>query len=389
MEQERAWTDVVRKALRDAEIDPPPGVWQRLEREREAGVAGLRQRRVLWRIGAAAAVVALCLLGGELWRQAGRLSEVPAEYERLAEAVEFFASGAGEPEVPLLAAVATPVKGVEVCSGAETEVAEAVEAAASTESVETPARSDAERVENTKSAEKTSSAQGTVQHRSVGEGRAPGRASRVSGDTRATRRTSFGLFGGGALSGTRSTPGVPTRSGMGLPEVDENGVLTINHRLLYESCSFRHRQPLSFGLTVRREFPHGLSLESGAVYTLLSSEVTPAPGASAIDQRLHFIGVPLRMNWDFFERNRFSLYIGMGGMVEKCIAARLGGRKVRESAVQWSAAAAVGAQYRLGDVVGLYFEPDLSYYFTRTDLRTARTNSPLTFTLRLGARFSF
>ena len=79
----------------------------------------------------------------------------------------------------------------------------------------------------------------------------------------------------------------------------------------------------------------------------------------------------------------------MGGMAEKCIAARLGGRKVRESAVQWSAAAAVGAQYRLGDVVGLYFEPDLSYYFTRTDLRTARTNSPLTFTLRLGARFSF
>ena len=76
-------------------------------------------------------------------------------------------------------------------------------------------------------------------------------------------------------------------------------------------------------------------------------------------------------------------------MVEKCFAARLGGRTVREPAVQWSAAAAVGAQYRLGEVVGLYFEPDLSWYFTRTDLQTARTHSPLTFTLRLGVRFSF
>ena len=393
MEQEKAWTDVVRKALRDAEIDPPPGGWQRLEREREAGIAGLRRQRVLWRIGAAAAAVALCLLGGELWRQTGRLSEVPEEFERFSEAVESFVGGAGEAEELLLAAVAVPANSIggrfgdceapgEEAEAAE--VAEAVEAAASTGAVETPARSDAGR--------ETSSAEGTARRGGVCAGpstvRRPG-ASGVSGVARATRRTSFGLFGGGALSGTRSTPGVPTRSAMGLPVVDENGVLTINHRLLYESSSFRHRQPLSFGLTVRREFPYGLSLESGAVYTLLSSEVTPAPGAAAIDQRLHFVGVPLRMNWDFFARNRFSLYIGMGGMVEKCIAARLGGRKVRESDVQWSAAAAVGAQYRLGDVVGLYFEPDLSYYFTRTDLRTARTSSPLTFTLRLGVRFSF
>lgn len=49
----------------------------------------------------------------------------------------------------------------------------------------------------------------------------------------------------------------------------------------------------------------------------------------------------------------------------------------------WSALAAVGAQYRLGGMVGLYFEPEGSYYF-ETDLKTARTDSPLTLTLRLG-----
>lgn len=60
-----------------------------------------------------------------------------------------------------------------------------------------------------------------------------------------------------------------------------------------------------------------------------------------------------------------------------------------EPGVQWSALAAAGAQYRLGGVVGLYFEPEASYYFTETALKTARTDSPLTLTLRLGVRLSF
>jgi len=49
----------------------------------------------------------------------------------------------------------------------------------------------------------------------------------------------------------------------------------------------------------------------------------------------------------------------------------------------------VGAQYRVGGMVGLYFEPEGSYYFTETGLRTSRTDSPLTLTLRLGVRLSF
>jgi hypothetical protein len=52
-------------------------------------------------------------------------------------------------------------------------------------------------------------------------------------------------------------------------------------------------------------------------------------------------------------------------------------------------AGAVGAQYRLGNYVGLYFEPEVSHYFTETTLRTSRTDSSLSLTLRLGVRLSF
>ena len=108
-----------------------------------------------------------------------------------------------------------------------------------------------------------------------------------------------------------------------------------------------------------------------------------------VSQTLHFVGVPLRLNWRFVERGAFSAYLGGGGMVEKCVAARLGSESFGEKALQWSLAAALGAQYRLGNHVALYFEPELSCYLTDTELRTSRTDASPTLTLRLGMRFAF
>lgn len=106
----------------------------------------------------------------------------------------------------------------------------------------------------------------------------------------------------------------------------------------YRDYSFRHHQPLSFGLTVRKEFAHGLSLESGVNYTLLWSDVRMQSGREDISQKLHFIGVPLRLNWQFLETGRFSMYVGAGGMLEKCVSAKFGSKSVDEPKVQWSVA---------------------------------------------------
>ena len=157
----------------------------------------------------------------------------------------------------------------------------------------------------------------------------------------------------------------------------------------YDKSSFRHHLPLSFGLSFRREFAYGLSLDCGLNYTLLRSEVRLPYSSEEVGQTLHFIGVPLRLNWQFVERGPFSAYLGGGGMVEKCVAARLGSESVGEKALQWSLAAALGAQYRLGNHVALYFEPELSCYLTDTELRTSRTDASPTLTLRLGMRFAF
>jgi hypothetical protein len=207
---------------------------------------------------------------------------------------------------------------------------------------------------------------------------------------RPRRRTSVSLFAAGGVTGSSGASG-----GVG-PHLVMSDILVggtngtmAQLKYNYEDYSFRHHQPLSFGLSVRKEFAYGLSLESGVNYTLLWSDVSMQSGGEDISQKLHFIGVPLRLNWQFLETGRFSMYVGAGGMLEKCVSAKFGTKSVDEPKVQWSVAGAVGAQYRLGNYVGLYFEPEVSHYFTETTLRTSRTDSSLSLTLRLGVRLSF
>lgn len=225
--------------------------------------------------------------------------------------------------------------------------------------------------------------------------RSRGTADEPSADRRTrASRTSFSVHAGGGLSGgsagSTALPGLQMSASNDLSLMVGTGDnMTYVQRFDAGDNTYRHHQPLSFGVSVSKAFPYGLSLESGAIYTLVRSDVQTRHASEDVSQKLHFIGIPLRLNWQFFERGRLSLYIGAGGMAEKCVSAKFGTTSVSEPGLQWSAMAAVGLQYRLGEVVGLYFEPEGSYYFTETRLRTVRTDSPLTLSLRLGVRLSF
>lgn len=212
-------------------------------------------------------------------------------------------------------------------------------------------------------------------------------ASAAAGERR--RRSSIGAFASGG-TGAQSEVGRSTYNTAYADLLAPVGNdVVFGHRFEYPECSFRHRQTLSFGLSFRYEFAHGLSLGTGLDYTLLRSDVKLRFSSEDVGQTLHFIGIPLRLDWSFFRRSGFLIYIGAGAKADKCVSARFGSTSVDEPGVQWSVNGAVGAQYNLGHSVGLYFEPDVSYYFNGTKLRTARTDSPLDFTLRMGVRFSF
>ena len=103
-----------------------------------------------------------------------------------------------------------------------------------------------------------------------------------------------------------------------------------------EIVDIKHHQPISFGLSVRKGLAKGFSVETGLTYTLLSSDVEMSGGNAMIDQKLHYIGIPVRANWNFFDKDRFTLYVAAGGMIEKCVYGKLGSEKQTVKPVQWA-----------------------------------------------------
>ena len=151
------------------------------------------------------------------------------------------------------------------------------------------------------------------------------------------------------------------------------------------SGQYSHDLPLSLGLSVRVELTPRLSLESGLEYTYLHSVENFA--GSRLNQQLHFVGIPVRLDASLWTKGGFGIYAGVGVKVEKCVSAKLGRVACEEPRLQWSAEAFGGVQYQLSRRTSLYFQPALSWYFTKTDLPTYRTEHPLGVTLHAGLRF--
>ena len=114
----------------------------------------------------------------------------------------------------------------------------------------------------------------------------------------------------------QSSPDATAHSGMNLCSAG-NVVSTVpeGQEILYKgSVSYlsgrhqiahiKHRQPVSVGVTFRKNLPKRFSVETGLVYTLLSSEVTFEEGTRQLDQKLHYLGIPLRANWNFWNVHR-------------------------------------------------------------------------------------
>ena len=170
--------------------------------------------------------------------------------------------------------------------------------------------------------------------------------------------------------------------------VFEDGVPYL--RQAKQVVDIKHHQPISFGLSVRKALGNGFSLESGLTYTLLSSDAKLADNDQQIEQKLHYIGIPLRANWNFFDRKLVTLYVSGGGMVEKCVYGKLGSEKETVKPLQFSVSGAVGAQLNSTKRVGIYVEPGVAYYFDDgSDIQTIRKENPFNFNIQAGIRLTY
>lgn len=179
----------------------------------------------------------------------------------------------------------------------------------------------------------------------------------------------------------------------GLVEVPEDQMILFKNGvpyLEYRIENIKHHQPISFALSLRKKLFDNFSVETGLVYTMLSSDVKQTTSSSVLEQKIHYIGIPLRANWHFLDESRVALYLTLGGMVEKAVYAKLGSEKLDVNPLQCSLLGGVGAQFNMTKNVGLYAEPGVAYFFDDgSNIETIRKKSPLNFNMQIGLRFSY
>ena len=165
----------------------------------------------------------------------------------------------------------------------------------------------------------------------------------------------------------------------------------------------KHHVPVTVGASVKWGLSENWALETGLNYTYLYSELRSGAKSYIEDeQKLHYVGIPLKVQRSVWSNSIFSFYASAGGMMEKCVSGSLDRVTVDENnrksyfsedlnvkPLQFSVLASVGLQANFNKLLSLYLEPGMIYYFDdNTDVLTIRKDKPFNFNLQLGLRFN-
>ena len=155
---------------------------------------------------------------------------------------------------------------------------------------------------------------------------------------------------------------------------------------------YRHEIPKSFGVSARLHLTDRLSINTGLNYTRYASDRTRIFSDYTYQndrQCVHYLGIPVRLDWMIVNRKHFNFYLGAGIQADKCIYATVGGERLHEKEVLFGLNGAMGLQFNIVPMVGLYFEPDISYSLNEGSIQTYRSREPFVVTVRGGLRFNF
>lgn len=154
-----------------------------------------------------------------------------------------------------------------------------------------------------------------------------------------------------------------------------------------EVLESENHQSWSVGISVSKQLNGRLSLESGLVYTYLSSDVTMQLSGRQ-HQHLHYLGIPLELNISLAENEHWQFYTDVGTMLEHSLYGKRGSTNLHLNDWQWSMNGGLGLQYKFTKHMGLYVEPGVNYYFSNgSDVPSLRSESPVSFNLQIGVRF--
>ncbi|WP_346983577.1 outer membrane beta-barrel protein [Chryseobacterium sp. POE27] len=201
------------------------------------------------------------------------------------------------------------------------------------------------------------------------------------------------------LNGT--TPSLPEIWGL---ETGEDPLMTIllANQDKKVDATIRHKTPVTFGASVYKNLGKRWSIGTGINYTKLSAELTSGSQSDFIssEQNIHYVGIPVQVNYNVVKKGAFTGYITGGGSVEKAVSGDIRTKyivdgtikeetkeEIHEKPVQVSVNTAVGVQFKVVKYIGIYAEPGLGYHFKdNSSLKTIYKEKPLNFNVKFGIR---
>ncbi len=229
---------------------------------------------------------------------------------------------------------------------------------------------------------------------------------------------SAGILAGGAVGGNTSGS-KPTAMVMGanplaagvtktdwIDKDSKASAIVYNQPEVQEEYS--HKIPVKVGLTARYNITGRLGVETGLIYSILSSSVKignseTGKNWSSGSQTLHYLGIPLNISFNILNSRYVNIYVTGGGMMEKSISGSIktdeyvDGKfdrtlttNISPKGLQWSVNAAAGVQANILPQLGFFVEPGVSHHFKNgSRVRSIYTDKPTDFSLGFGLRYSF
>lgn len=166
-----------------------------------------------------------------------------------------------------------------------------------------------------------------------------------------------------------------------------------------------HHQPITGGIKFQYKLNNVWSLESGLTYTLLRSELRSGGNSYfyKTNQKLHLLGIPIKVNYIFWQNRYWQTYAQAGMLFEKDIAGTETTDYYKEKqkvsseqnsigirGLQYTALCGAGIQFNCTRHLGIYAEPGLAWHIVSDkSIQTIYTDKPLNFSIELGMRLSW
>ena len=195
----------------------------------------------------------------------------------------------------------------------------------------------------------------------------------------------------------RLTPTDPTAENVAMMDIADNNKGKIEE---YE----HHDKPITLGLAVNKNIGKHWSLETGLQYSYLKSYFTLGTGNYRVDkeQKLHYIGIPIKLSYQFMAYKRLSAYGSAGASIQIPFSGKtyadyvIGGKSGYTTdwktipSIQWTVNTNIGIQYQFAPKLTLFVEPTLNWYIPNgSEVKNTWTERPFTLTVPFGIRLSW